>query len=80
MTITLVSICVVFVCADIASEKQTRARLKSEVERRLSRDAFLILDSLNYIKGYRYELYNIARARNTNLCLVSLEHLHLMIL
>ena len=41
------------VSADAVSEKITRGRLKSEVERRLSRKAIVILDSLNAIKGYR---------------------------
>jgi protein KTI12 len=30
----------------------------------------VIIDSLNYIKGYRYELFSLARAAKTTLCLV----------
>jgi tRNA uridine 5-carbamoylmethylation protein Kti12 len=53
-------------------EKATRAALKSEFDRAVmsnnSHDAsdgsstLVILDSLNYIKGYRYELYCISKA------------------
>ena len=44
-----------------------RASLKSEVERNLDSDTIVILDSLNYIKGYRYELYCLARSAKTTL-------------
>lgn len=44
-------------------EKSTRAALKAEFDRRQSGSGTLILlDSLNYIKGYRYELYCISKA------------------
>ena len=41
--------------------------MKSEVERNLDSDTIVILDSLNYIKGYRYELYCLARSAKTTL-------------
>jgi protein KTI12 len=59
------------------SEKTTRAALKSEFDRAISggggsgsssgkkhntNTTLVILDSLNYIKGYRYELYCISKA------------------
>ena len=44
------------------SEKNARASLKAAVERELSKESVLIADDLNYIKGYRYELFCIARA------------------
>ncbi|ELW65464.1 Protein KTI12 like protein [Tupaia chinensis] len=47
-----------------------RRRPHAAVERRLSRQDVVILDSLNYIKGFRYELYCLARAARTPLCLV----------
>ena len=31
--------------------------LKSAVDHRLSAESVVVLDSLNYIKGFRYELY-----------------------
>ena len=39
--------------ADVPSEKRTRGLLRSAVDRRLSKRAVLIVDSLNNIKGYR---------------------------
>lgn len=34
-------------------EKEIRGKLKSEVTRLLNKDTIVILDSMNYIKGYR---------------------------
>lgn len=48
-----------------ASEKIGRAALKSAVERYLTGNNIVICDGLNYIKGYRYELYCIARSAGT---------------
>ncbi|XP_012859219.1 protein KTI12 homolog, partial [Echinops telfairi] len=56
--------------SDAAREKALRGALRAAVERRLSRHDVVILDSLNYIKGFRYELYCLARAARTPLCLV----------
>ncbi|XP_073240983.1 protein KTI12 homolog isoform X1 [Porites lutea] len=53
-----------------ANEKEARGLLKSAVERLISRDDIVILDSLNYIKGYRYELYCVAKAHKTTHCIV----------
>uniref|UniRef100_A0AC11D1S0 KTI12 chromatin associated homolog n=1 Tax=Ovis aries TaxID=9940 RepID=A0AC11D1S0_SHEEP len=58
------------VYGDSAREKALRGALRAAVERRLSRQDVVILDSLNYIKGFRYELYCLARAARTPLCLV----------
>lgn len=58
------------VYSDSAREKALRGALRAAVERRLSRHDVVILDSLNYIKGFRYELYCLARAARTPLCLV----------
>ncbi|KAM8789390.1 protein KTI12 homolog [Rhynchonycteris naso] len=58
------------VYGDSAREKALRGALRAAVERRLSRHDVVILDSLNYIKGFRYELYCLARAARTPLCLV----------
>lgn len=55
---------------DSAREKALRGALRAAVERRLSRHDVVILDSINYIKGFRYELYCLARAARTPLCLV----------
>jgi tRNA uridine 5-carbamoylmethylation protein Kti12 len=42
--------------ADSTSEKNTRGRLKSAVDRAISRKRVIIVDSLNNIKGYRCEV------------------------
>ncbi|KAF2076651.1 hypothetical protein CYY_002021 [Polysphondylium violaceum] len=55
---------------DSLQEKMTRGTQKAAIERNLSKDTVVISDSLNYIKGYRYELYCIARAAGTRLLLV----------
>jgi len=51
-------------------EKTLRASLKSEVERHLTKDAVVIIDSLNYIKGYRYELYCMSKHLATAHCVL----------
>lgn len=56
-----------------ANEKSARGSLKSAVERLMSRDTIVILDSMNYIKGYRYELYCSAKAHKTPHCVVYCE-------
>ncbi|XP_031567489.1 protein KTI12 homolog [Actinia tenebrosa] len=55
---------------DSKREKDARGLLKSAVERLISRENIIILDSLNYIKGYRYELYCVAKAHKTTHCLI----------
>ena len=42
-------------------EKILRASLKSNVEKHLSSQRVVILDSMNYFKSFRYELYCLAR-------------------
>ncbi|KAI8913487.1 chromatin associated protein KTI12 [Gorgonomyces haynaldii] len=46
-------------------EKNMRATVLSAVERHLTAQDLVICDSLNYIKGFRYQLYCIARALAT---------------
>lgn len=53
---------------DAAAEKRTRAAFKAEVERRLSRSTVVVLDTLNSIKGFRYEMWCLARAAATRSC------------
>jgi len=47
------------------TEKEVRGRLKSEVIRLLDREKTVICDGLNYIKGFRYELYCASKAGKT---------------
>lgn len=58
------------VYADSQKEKNARGALKAEVERKVSKDDIVILDSLNYIKGYRYELFCLIKHAQTPHCLV----------
>ncbi|XP_029010495.1 protein KTI12 homolog [Betta splendens] len=58
------------VYADSQKEKDVRAALKAEVERKVNKDDIVILDSLNYIKGYRYELFCLTKHAQTPHCLV----------
>ncbi|KAL9097363.1 MAG: hypothetical protein Q9163_006354 [Psora crenata] len=53
-------------------EKNARAEAYSAVERLLGREAIVVADGLNYIKGFRYQLYCGAKAARTPSC-VSLE-------
>lgn len=48
-----------------ASEKDARAALSSAVKRVLSTKDIVILDGLNYIKGWRYQLYTEAKNLST---------------
>ncbi|EXC22073.1 hypothetical protein L484_006657 [Morus notabilis] len=56
--------------ANVPSEKNLRGVLRSEVDRSLTRDSIVIVDSLNSIKGYRYELWCLARAAGIRYCVV----------
>merc|ERR1712020_339967 len=50
---------------DSIKEKTLRSDLKSQVLRDLTKDTVVILDGLNYIKGYRYELYCASKSVKT---------------
>ncbi|KAL8705901.1 MAG: hypothetical protein Q9201_000999 [Fulgogasparrea decipioides] len=52
------------------SEKDARAAEYSAVKRALGRDTIVIADGLNYIKGFRYQLYCEAKAVQTPSCVV----------
>jgi protein KTI12 len=60
---------------DMPREKNLRGTLRSAVDRAVSRDTIVIVDSLNNIKGYRYELWCLARASGTHYCVVFLKFL-----
>merc|ERR1711874_675493 len=51
--------------SDSKHEKEVRGRLKSEVVRLLSKENVIICDGLNYIKGFRYELYCASKSGKT---------------
>ena len=56
-----------------SAEKKTRGSLKSAVDHVLDAESFVILDSMNYIKGYRYELFCISRSLRTPHCCIWVE-------
>ncbi|KDR75948.1 hypothetical protein GALMADRAFT_248761 [Galerina marginata CBS 339.88] len=55
---------------DSKSEKPARGALFTAVQRQLSPDTILIVDSLNYIKGFRYQMYCAAREMKLRTCTV----------
>ena len=57
---------------DSNAEKISRGFLRSNTEKNLNNDNLVIVDSLNYIKGFRYEIYCLARAAETSNALVFL--------
>ncbi|CAL1360255.1 unnamed protein product [Linum trigynum] len=56
--------------ANMPAEKNLRGVLRSQVDRSVSKDKIVIVDSLNSIKGYRYELWCLARATGIRYCVV----------
>lgn len=59
------------VVQDSRSEKPARATLFTTIQRNLGQSNILIIDSLNYIKGFRYQLYCVAREMKVRVCTVS---------
>ena len=53
-----------------AQEKEIRCSIRGEVERLLSPDKLVIVDSPCYVKGFRYELYCISKQSRTPHCLL----------
>ncbi|PVU86693.1 hypothetical protein BB560_006625 [Smittium megazygosporum] len=51
-------------------EKKARSSIMSAVERQTSKNSIVIVDSLNYIKGFRYQLYCVARSLGTPHCVI----------
>lgn len=56
--------------SDSHRERESRSNLKSSVQRALNKEDVIIVDSLNYIKGFRYELYCVTKACRTPHCLL----------
>ncbi|GAV72340.1 KTI12 domain-containing protein [Cephalotus follicularis] len=59
--------------ATMTVEKNLRGVLRSEVDRSLTKENIIIVDSLNSIKGYRYELWCLARAAGIRYCVLYCE-------
>jgi protein KTI12 len=58
------------VYATAKAEKDARAAFSSAIKRVLGRDAIVVADGMNYIKGFRYQLYCEAKAVQTPSCVV----------
>ncbi|TPX37166.1 hypothetical protein SmJEL517_g00890 [Synchytrium microbalum] len=56
--------------ASASEEKNCRASLYSAIERLLSRETIVISDWMNYIKGYRYQLYCSSKTMATPHCIL----------
>ena len=56
--------------SDPIKEKSLRGFLRSNVDKHLNPSNLVILDSLNYIKGFRYELYCLSRTAKSTYCVV----------
>lgn len=56
---------------DGRQEKPARAALLSAVQRSIGRDVIVIVDGMNYIKGFRYQMYCVAREHRLRVCTVS---------
>lgn len=56
--------------ASSKEEKIVRGDIKSNAERLLTTDSVVILDSLNYIKGFRYELFCVSKHVKTPHCVI----------
>jgi len=41
------------------------------MQRQMGQDTILVMDSLNYIKGFRYQMYCAAREMKIRVCTVS---------
>ncbi|VDM62489.1 unnamed protein product [Angiostrongylus costaricensis] len=55
---------------NLAKEKEHRSFLRSSVEKNLNQKTIVICDALNYIKGYRYELFLLAKLCRTTYAVV----------
>ncbi|CAB4257143.1 similar to Saccharomyces cerevisiae YKL110C KTI12 Protein that plays a role, with Elongator complex, in modification of wobble nucleosides in tRNA [Maudiozyma barnettii] len=51
-------------------ERKLRSRITSAVRRDLSKNKIVIVDSLNYIKGFRYQLHCEVKNIGTSFCLI----------
>ncbi|KAK5115365.1 hypothetical protein LTR62_001565 [Meristemomyces frigidus] len=58
------------VYAAARTEKDARATFSSAIKRHLNRDTIVVADGMNYIKGFRYQLYCEAKAVQTPSCVV----------
>ncbi|KAI0779389.1 chromatin associated protein KTI12 [Fomes fomentarius] len=61
---------------DGRAEKPARASLFTAMQRQMGQDTILIVDSMNYIKGFRYQMYCAAREHKLRVCTVFVVATH----
>ncbi|KAI8972242.1 chromatin associated protein KTI12 [Trametes punicea] len=61
---------------DGRAEKPARAALFTAVQRQMGQDTIVIVDSLNYIKGFRYQMYCAAREHKLRVCTIFVVATH----
>ncbi|CAB3366288.1 Hypothetical predicted protein [Cloeon dipterum] len=54
-------------------EKLLRGEIKSEVQRLLGKNTFVIVDAGNYLKSFRYELYCLSKTARETFCVIHCE-------
>ncbi|KAH9942441.1 chromatin associated protein KTI12 [Epithele typhae] len=59
-----------------AVRKTARAALFTAVQRQMGQDTVLIVDSMNYIKGFRYQIYCAAREHKLRVCTLFVAATH----
>jgi len=62
------------------TEKEARGVAYARAKRMLGRDSIVILDGMNYIKGWRYQLWCEAKAAGTTCCVVCSSFLFFLFL
>ncbi|PAV18807.1 chromatin associated KTI12 [Pyrrhoderma noxium] len=55
---------------DGRQEKPARASLFTAMQRAIGKDTIVIVDGMNYIKGYRYQMYCAAREHRLRVCTI----------
>lgn len=55
---------------DSRAEKPARGAIFAAVQRHLSKNTILIVDSLNYIKGFRYQMFCAAKEAGVRVCTI----------
>ncbi|KAG2054102.1 chromatin associated protein KTI12 [Suillus hirtellus] len=63
---------------DSLQEKIARATLFTAITRHISKDTILIVDGMNYIKGFRYQLYWKAREAGVGVAMVFEESMSVL--
>jgi protein KTI12 len=56
------------------TEKEARGVAYARAKRALTKDSIVLLDGMNYIKGWRYQLWCETKAAGTTCCVVWLEN------